>query len=390
MQELSSLLFDFRPSIQHAMALRQRIPLPVASSKLYGFNSFRPKNQGRLEDRPPGRPILSRATEPSAAINSKEPSTFHSGQKFHLEDVIEAQQFNREILSAIFEVAQQMELIEKDPLRSQILRGHLMATLFYEPSTRTRLSFESAMKRLGGEVLTTENAREFSSAAKGETLEDTIRTVEGYSDIIVLRHFDSGAARQAAAVANIPIINAGDGPGQHPTQALLDMYTIQREIGRLDDIEVALVGDLANGRTVRSLAYLLAKYNNVKIYFVGPDVVKMKDDIKNYLTSKGIEWVESTDLMEVASKCDVVYQTRIQRERFGERIDLYNEARGKYIIDKKVMNVLQKHAVIMHPLPRLDEIMVDVDTDSRAAYFRQAKNGLYIRMALLKLLLLGW
>lgn len=265
-----------------------------------------------------------------------------------------------------------------------------MATLFYEPSTRTRLSFESAMKRLGGEVLTTENAREFSSAAKGETLEDTIRTVEGYSDIIVLRHFDSGAARQAAAVANIPIINAGDGPGQHPTQALLDMYTIQREIGRLDDIEVALVGDLANGRTVRSLAYLLAKYNNVKIYFVGPEVVKMKDDIKNYLTSKGIEWVESTDLMEVASKCDVVYQTRIQRERFGERIDLYNEARGKYIIDKKIMNVLQKHAIIMHPLPRLDEIMVDVDTDSRAAYFRQAKNGLYIRMALLKLLLLGW
>jgi aspartate carbamoyltransferase catalytic subunit len=265
-----------------------------------------------------------------------------------------------------------------------------MATLFYEPSTRTRLSFESAMKRLGGEVLTTENAREFSSAAKGETLEDTIRTVEGYSDIIVLRHFESGAARQAAAVANIPIINAGDGPGQHPTQALLDMYTIQREIGRLDDIEVALVGDLANGRTVRSLAYLLAKYNNVKIYFVGPDVVKMKDDIKNYLTLKGVEWEESTDLMEVASKCDVVYQTRIQRERFGERIDLYNEARGKYIIDKKVMNVLQKHAVIMHPLPRLDEIMVDVDTDPRAAYFRQAKNGLYIRMALLKLLLLGW
>lgn len=390
MQELSSLRYDSRPPVQHARALCQRIPLPMASTNLYGFNRFRPKNQGGLEDRPPRWPVLSKATEPSASINSKEPSPFPAGQKFHLEDVIEAQQFNREILSAIFEVAQQMEMIEKDPVGVQILRGHLMATLFYEPSTRTRLSFESAMKRLGGEVLTTENAREFSSAAKGETLEDTIRTVEGYSDIIVLRHFESGAARQAAAVANIPIINAGDGPGQHPTQALLDMYTIQREIGRLDDIEVALVGDLANGRTVRSLAYLLAKYNNVKIYFVGPDVVKMKDDIKNYLTLKGVEWEESTDLMEVASKCDVVYQTRIQRERFGERIDLYNEARGKYIIDKKVMNVLQKHAVIMHPLPRLDEIMVDVDTDPRAAYFRQAKNGLYIRMALLKLLLLGW
>ncbi|TYH21112.1 hypothetical protein ES288_A04G016600v1 [Gossypium darwinii] len=265
-----------------------------------------------------------------------------------------------------------------------------MATLFYEPSTRTRLSFESAMKRLGGEVLTTENAREFSSAAKGETLEDTIRTVEGYSDIIVMRHFESGAAKRAAATAGIPIINAGDGPGQHPTQALLDVYTIEREIGKLDGIRVGLVGDLANGRTVRSLAYLLAEYQDVKIYFVSPDVVKMKDDIKKYLTRRGVEWEESGDLMEVASKCDVVYQTRIQRERFGERIDLYEEARGKYIVDENVLKVMQSHAVVMHPLPRLDEITVDVDADPRAAYFRQAKNGLYIRMALLKLLLVGW
>ncbi|XP_068658983.1 aspartate carbamoyltransferase, chloroplastic-like [Aristolochia californica] len=317
-------------------------------------------------------------------------TTYSVGEKFQLDDVIEAQQFDRDILNAIFEVAWEMEKIEKNSSNCQILRGYLMATLFYEPSTRTRLSFESAMKRLGGEVLTTENAREFSSAAKGETLEDTIRTVEGYSDIIVMRHFESGAARRAASTAGIPVINAGDGPGQHPTQALLDVYTIGREIGKLDGISVALVGDLANGRTVRSLAYLLGKYQDVKFYFVAPDVVKMKDDIKEYLTSKGIEWEESTDLMEVAAKCDVVYQTRIQRERFGERIDLYEEARGKYIVDCKMLNVLQKHAVIMHPLPRLDEITVDVDEDPRAAYFRQAKNGLYIRMALLKLLLLGW
>ncbi|KAJ4842017.1 Aspartate carbamoyltransferase 3, chloroplastic [Turnera subulata] len=312
------------------------------------------------------------------------------GRKFELDDVIEAQQFDREILGNIFEVAREMEKVEKNSPGSQILRGYLMATLFYEPSTRTRLSFESAMKRLGGEVLTTENAREFSSAAKGETLEDSIRTVEGYSDIIVMRHFESGAARRAAATAEIPVINAGDGPGQHPTQALLDVYTIDREIGKLDGIKVALVGDLANGRTVRSLAYLLAKYQDVKIYFVSPEVVKMKDDIKDYLTSQGVEWEESADLMEVAAKCDVVYQTRIQRERFGERIDLYEEARGKYIVDKGVLNVMQKHAVVMHPLPRLDEITVDVDGDPRAAYFRQAKNGLYIRMALLKLLLVGW
>ncbi|KAL6538443.1 Aspartate carbamoyltransferase 1, chloroplastic [Orobanche gracilis] len=310
--------------------------------------------------------------------------------KFQLEDIIEAQQFDRDTLSAIFDVALEMEKIEKNSAGSQVLKGYLMSTLFYEPSTRTRLSFESAMKRLGGEVLTTENAREFSSAAKGETLEDTIRTVEGYSDIIVMRHFESGAARRAAMTANIPIINAGDGPGQHPTQALLDVYTIQREIGKLDGIKVGLVGDLAYGRTVRSLAYLLAKFKDVKIYFVSPEVVNMKDDIKNYLTSEGVEWEESVDLMEVASKCDVVYQTRIQRERFGERIDLYEEARGKYIVNRDVLDVMQSHAVVMHPLPRLDEITVDVDDDPRAAYFRQAKNGLYIRMALLKLLLIGW
>ncbi|KAJ0988212.1 hypothetical protein J5N97_006568 [Dioscorea zingiberensis] len=324
------------------------------------------------------------------SLDVKKSSTIPMDQKFQLDDVIESQQFDRDILNDIFEVALEMEKIEKNSPGSKILHGYLMATLFYEPSTRTRLSFESAMKRLGGEVLTTENAREFSSAAKGETLEDTIRTVEGYADIIVMRHFESGAARRAASTATIPVINAGDGPGQHPTQALLDVYTIAREIGRLDGIRLALVGDLANGRTVRSLAYLIAMYKDVKIYFVSPDVVKMKDDIKDHLTSMGVEWEESTDLLEVASKCDVVYQTRIQRERFGERIDLYEAARGKYIVDQKVLGVLPKHAVIMHPLPRLDEITTDVDADPRAAYFRQAKNGLYIRMALLKLLLLGW
>lgn len=324
------------------------------------------------------------------AVQVEKAPSFSVGKKFQLDDIIEAQQFDRDTLSAIFEVACEMEKIEKNSPGSQVLKGYLMATLFYEPSTRTRLSFESAMKRLGGEVLTTENAREFSSAAKGETLEDTIRTIEGYSDIIVMRHFESGAAKRAAVTASIPVINAGDGPGQHPSQALLDVYTIDREVGKLDGIKVGLVGDLANGRTVRSLAYLLARYQDVKIYFVSPDVVKMKDDIKDYLTSKGVEWEESADLMEVASKCDVVYQTRIQRERFGERTDIYEEARGKYIVDQNVLDVMQKHAVVMHPLPRLDEITVDVDRDPRAAYFRQAKNGLYIRMALLKLLLVGW
>ncbi|XP_076914879.1 aspartate carbamoyltransferase 1, chloroplastic-like [Bidens hawaiensis] len=324
------------------------------------------------------------------AIQVETARPFVKGDRFQLKDVIEAQQFDRDTMSAIFEVAREMETIEKGTRGSHMLNGFLMSTLFYEPSTRTRLSFESAMKRLGGEVLTTENAREFSSAAKGETLEDTIRTVEGYSDIIVMRHFESGAAKRAATTANIPVINAGDGPGQHPTQALLDMYTIKREIGKLDGIKVGLVGDLANGRTVRSLAYLLAKYNDVKIYLVSPQVVRMKEDIKEYLTLNGVEWEESADLKEVASQCDVVYQTRIQKERFGGRTDFYEEACGKYIVDRDVLSVMQKHAVIMHPLPRLDEITVNVDDDPRAAYFRQAKNGLFVRMALLKLLLLGW
>ncbi|KAI3675782.1 hypothetical protein L1987_85375 [Smallanthus sonchifolius] len=334
--------------------------------------------------------LLSNETIQCRELEVESTRNFLKGERFQLHDVIEAQQFDRDILGAIFEVAREMETIERKSRGSQMLNGFLMSTLFYEPSTRTRLSFESAMKRLGGEVLTTENAREFSSAAKGETLEDTIRTVEGYSDIIVMRHFEDGAAKRAAMTANIPVINAGDGPGQHPTQALLDMYTIEREIGRLDGIKVGLVGDLANGRTVRSLAYLLAKYNDVKIYLVSPEVVKMKEDIKEYLTLKGVDWEESADLKEVASKCDVVYQTRTQKERFGEITDLYEEARGKYIVDRDVLGVMQKHAVIMHPLPRLDEITVDVDQDPRAAYFRQAKNGLFVRMALLKLLLLGW
>ncbi|KAK9828461.1 hypothetical protein WJX72_000131 [[Myrmecia] bisecta] len=281
-----------------------------------------------------------------------------------------------------------MEAIKPRSPESQVLSGYIMSTLFYEPSTRTRLSFESAMTRLGGTVLSTESAGEFSSAAKGESLEDTIRTIEGYADCIVLRHFQAGAAKKAAAAASVPILNAGDGPGQHPTQALLDMYTIQREVGRLDNIRIGLVGDLANGRTVRSLAFLLSMYDNVKMYFVSPDIVRMKDDIKGFLTSKNVDWEEVDDLSQVTADVDVLYQTRIQKERFADRPDDYEKARGKYIIDNQTLKLLRKDAVIMHPLPRVDEIKPEVDSDPRAAYFRQAKNGLYIRMALLKLSLL--
>ena len=300
--------------------------------------------------------------------------------------VVEAQQFDRDLLAEIFAVTKEMEEVVSR-YGSSILSRRIMASLFYEPSTRTRLSFESAMFRLGGNVITTESAREFSSAAKGETLEDTIRIVEGYSDVIVMRHNESGAARRAANVASVPIINAGDGPGQHPTQALLDLYTIKKDIGRLDGLKIAMVGDLANGRTVRSLTYLMAKYDEIRIYFVAPAVVRMKDDIKAYLDEHGVQWEEAEDLIAVSREVDVVYQTRIQRERFGDRIEDYEKARGKYIIDDKVMAALPEKSIVMHPLPRIDEIAEEVDSDPRAAYFRQAHNGLYIRMALLRMVL---
>lgn len=304
-----------------------------------------------------------------------------------LKHVVESQQFSKETLRRVFEVAREMEDVKPNTDESRQLQGAIMSTLFYEPSTRTRLSFESAMARLGGTVLSTESAGEYSSAAKGETLEDTIRTVEGYADTIVLRHFQAGAAKRAAAAASVPIINAGDGPGQHPTQALLDVYTIQREIGRLDNFTIGMVGDLANGRTVRSLAYVLSMYDNVKMYFVAPDVVRMKPDILEYLTSVGVQWEEADDLRAVAAEVDVLYQTRIQKERFQDRPDDYERAKGKYIVDSQLMKLLPKHGVIMHPLPRVDEISCEVDSDPRAAYFRQARNGLYVRMALLSLCL---
>jgi aspartate carbamoyltransferase catalytic subunit len=261
-----------------------------------------------------------------------------------------------------------------------------MAALFYEPSTRTRLSFEAAMLRLGGRTMGTDNAREFSSAAKGETLEDTIRIVSGYADAIVLRHSEEGAARRAAMVSDVPVINAGDGKGQHPTQALLDVYTIKDELGRLDGVSVAMVGDLANGRTARSLAYLLSKYEGVAIWFVAPPEVAMRDDIKAHLDEHGVTWRETRELDEVLPQVDVVYQTRIQKERFADEA-AYEALKGIYRIDPPALTRLRPDAIVMHPLPRVDEIAPEVDADPRAAYFRQARNGLYIRMALLDMVL---
>jgi aspartate carbamoyltransferase catalytic subunit len=301
-----------------------------------------------------------------------------------LKHVIESQQFSRNLLEQIMTRASEME---REPHRAAgRLQGRVMAALFYEPSTRTRLSFEAAMLRLGGSAMGTDNAREFSSAAKGETLEDTIRIVNGYADVIVLRHDEDGAARRAAAVSAVPVINAGDGRGQHPTQALLDIYTIRAELGRVDGVEIAMVGDLANGRTVRSLTYLLSKYRDVRIWFVAPQAVAMRQDIKDHLDEHNVEWNETEDLDSILGKVDVVYQTRIQKERFTDLAD-YMAVRGVYRITPETMQRLGPQAIVMHPLPRVDEIDPEVDADPRAAYFRQARNGLFIRMALLDMVL---
>lgn len=305
-----------------------------------------------------------------------------------IKHVIESQQFNKEMLEEIFRESEEMERIAFSG-GSDILKHNIMATVFYEPSTRTRLSFESAMLRLGGEIVSTENAREFSSAAKGESLHDTIRTLQSYSDLIVLRHYESGAAKAAIEVATVPIINAGDGSGQHPTQSLLDMYTIKQNYSRIENLSVALVGDLENGRTVRSLSYLLAKYEGVKIVFVSPECLKMRDDIKEYLDRHAVSWEESENLKDVASKVDVIYMTRIQRERLLDRPDDYEKAKGKFIVDNEIVNTMKKDSILLHPLPRVDEISAEVDSNPRSLYFKQVQNGLFVRMALLKMCLIG-
>jgi aspartate carbamoyltransferase catalytic subunit len=294
--------------------------------------------------------------------------------------VVEVGQFDRAGIEALFAAADRMRNL---PRGQDPLRGHLLATIFYEPSTRTRLSFEAAMLRLGGQVLSTENAREFSSAIKGESVEDTVRIVAGYADAIVLRHHEQGAAHRAAAVSPVPILNAGDGPGEHPTQALLDLYTIRHELGRIDGLRVALVGDLRFGRTARSLARLFTLTSETELLFVSPPAVPMGADVRAELDAAGVRWREETDLAAVLPEVDVVYQTRIQKERFATPEE-YEAARGVYVVDAAAMARLGPGAVLLHPLPRVDEIAVEVDADPRAAYFRQARNGVFVRMALLE------
>ena len=236
----------------------------------------------------------------------------------------------------------------------------------------------------------TENAKEFSSAAKGESLNDSIRVIAGYSDAIVMRHSETGSAEKAAEVSPVPIINGGDGKGQHPTQALLDMYTIHRELGRLENIRIAMVGDLASGRTARSLCYLLGKFPGIEIIFVSPENLKINDDIKDYLRGHNTKFIESDNLEEVLPEIDIVYITRIQKERIS--IEDYEKAKGKFIINEENIKLIKPESRIMHPLPHIEEIDLPFtieQTDPKVAYFRQAENGLYARMALLEELLIN-
>lgn len=299
---------------------------------------------------------------------------------------ISSKDTTRKEIEKIYKEAKRLEKSSGSSKKDNSMKGKILASLFYEPSTRTRFSFESAMLRLGGTVITSENAREYSSNSKGESLEDSISVINNYADIIVLRHYEKGSAASASSVATIPLINAGDGSGEHPTQALLDLYTINSEIGRMDNITIALIGDLKNGRTVHSLCCLLAKFKKIKIFLVSPSELRMENDVKSYLRESGILFEETENLEKVIGDVDVVYQTRIQKERF-EQVRDYEKYRGSYILTKRHVDMMKNKSIIMHPLPRVDEIAPEVDSSPKAAYFRQAKYGLYVRMALLKYVL---
>lgn len=303
-----------------------------------------------------------------------------------IKHIVESQQFSVPKLMELFERTNEMKKVVKRG-GTKDYENKIMASLFYKPSTRTRFSFESAMYRLGGKVLSTEQASEFSSAVEGERLEDTIRIISNYCDALVLRHSEEGGAKRAAVVANIPIINAGDGSGgQHPTQALLDLYTIYNECHTLDGLSVMFVGALDTGRTVRSLAYLLGKFSRVKLYFVAPDEMQIKPDILEYLDKRGVSYDLSNSSKGIINKVDVAYQTRIDKTRLSKKdIDL-----TFYNIDKSVLQLMKYDSIIMHPLPRSVEIHPEIDTDPRAAYFRQTQNGLFVRMALLTMLFDEW
>ncbi len=304
--------------------------------------------------------------------------------QFYGKDILSVNQFNRDDVEYIFGVAKEMREMVTRVGTFDLLKGKILANLFYEPSTRTSSSFTSAMERLGGSVIPINEVR-YSSVSKGESLPDTVRTLECYADVIVIRHPEIGSAALAAKYARKPIINAGDGVGEHPTQALLDLFTIVSELGNVDGFTVTMLGDLKYGRTVHSLSRLLTLFK-VKLNYVSPEILRMPAEIIAELKSKGVTQSEYNTLDPVLAKTDVLYVTRVQKERFEDQAE-YESVKGAFVITPEVMQQAKDKMVVMHPLPRVGEISMEMDDDPRAAYFRQMEYGLYVRMALLAMVL---
>ena len=303
---------------------------------------------------------------------------------FYGMDILSVKQFSKEDLIYIFSVAHEMREMVARVGTFDLLKGKILASLFYEPSTRTSSSFTSAMERLGGSVIPINEVR-YSSVSKGESLPDTIRTLECYADVIVLRHPEVGASALAAKYARKPIINAGDGVGEHPTQALLDLYTIFVELGNAEGLTVTMLGDLKYGRTVHSLSKLLTLFN-VKLNYVSPEILRMPEENISEINNAGITQSEHENLEDVLADTDVLYVTRVQKERFENAAD-YEKVKDAYVITPELMKQAKNRMVVMHPLPRVGEISMEFDDDPRAAYFRQMEYGLYVRMALLAMVL---
>jgi len=301
--------------------------------------------------------------------------------EFRNRNIISIQDFTRKEIDHVLKTSQVMEPVAK--IGSSMLRGKILATLFFEPSTRTRLSFEAAMQKLGGSTIGFSDA-ETSSAKKGENFVDTIRTVENYADVIALRHRLEGAASVAAEYSRVPIINSGTGAQEHPTQALIDLYTIQKERGQIDNLKIAVIGDLRYGRTVHSLVKALMQYN-VELFLVSPEILRMQGSLLREVKSK-ISVTEIQSLDEVMSEIDVLYVTRIQQERFPDPGE-YVKLKGTYRVDLKSVKTAKKDLIILHPLPRIDEIAPEIDQTPYARYFQQVGNGLFVRMAILSLVL---
>lgn len=301
--------------------------------------------------------------------------------------IIEAQQFNKKNLQEIFIISDTVMERMEQRMPLDVLRGKILANLFYIKSLRTMLSFEAAMTKLGGNVIHTEDGEAFSSELKGASLEDTIRVIGSLVDVIVLRHHQSGAAKRAAEVSPVPIINGGDGAAQHPTQALVDLYCIEKTKGGIDGISIAFIGDVMNSRAVRSLTYFLAKYTGVKIFFLSPRILRLKDDMREHLTRNQICFSESFESMEemkeIISKVGIIYITQIPKEHFGDRIDDYEVSKEIFRIGSDTLSVLKKDTFIMHPFPRSYELPVEIDSDHRAFYFNQIRFGQFLRMGLL-------